>query len=329
MLVRGATTLGEGFHRRRGEPHAEVEALRAAGPENVAGATAYVSLEPCDHEGLTPPCSRALIEAAVARVVVGAPEPHGKASGGAARLRAAGIAVEFADDMWAHDLVEDFRIAGAAQRPYVRVKMAASLDGYVAAHPGAHWLTGDRAREFVRELRASYDAVMVGAGTVRADDPQLTVRPPRARRKPYVRVVACGREAPPATRRIFALEEGYAPTIVLAPAGARERFAPLEAAANVIYAGAADAQTLDLAAGLEALKATGISSVLCEGGPTLAGALLEARLADRLDWLVAPVLLAGERAVPAVAGKAATAASFRFDRAERLGDDVWLSAALR
>jgi diaminohydroxyphosphoribosylaminopyrimidine deaminase/5-amino-6-(5-phosphoribosylamino)uracil reductase len=331
VVVHGSRTLGEGFHHARGEAHAEVEALRAAAGSDLRGATLYVSLEPCDHTGLTPPCTRAVIEAGVARVVIGAPDPNPKTAGaGVARLRAAGLAVEVCDDAWALALIEDFTVAVRSPRPYVRLKLAASLDGYVAPEPGSSWLTGAGAREYVRELRAAHDAVLVGAGTVRIDDPQLTVRPPRARRRPYVRVVACEREPVPAERRMFAGQEGYARSVVLAPAGLRERFAPLEAVADVLYAGEPGARELDLAAGLAALKSYGVASVLCEGGPTLAARLLARGLVDRLDWLLAPVLLRNARAVPVLgdADVRAGLAAIRFERVERLGEDLLVSARL-
>jgi diaminohydroxyphosphoribosylaminopyrimidine deaminase/5-amino-6-(5-phosphoribosylamino)uracil reductase len=352
VIVRDGRTLGEGYHLRRGEAHAEVEALRSArvaggGADGVdlRGATAYVSLEPCNHHGLTPPCSEALIAAGIARVVVGVVDPDPRtAGGGIARLRAAGIEVEVAGDQAARSSIEAFAVALGRERPYVHLKLAVSLDGYVAPAPGAHWLTGEIARDYVRELRASYDAVMVGAGTVRSDDPLLTVRPPRTRLRPYVRVIAC-EEAPisPDRRVLFDPQQGegvnYARTLVLAPAGARAAFAALEASApfakpragaEVVYIGPPDARTLDLAAGLAELKSRGISSVLCEGGPTLAARLLAERLVDRLDWLVAPVLLANERAVPALRGADLSSAAhgWRFDCVEYLGDDLRLSALL-
>jgi diaminohydroxyphosphoribosylaminopyrimidine deaminase/5-amino-6-(5-phosphoribosylamino)uracil reductase len=344
VIVRAGRTLGEGYHHRRGEPHAEAEALRSAGGD-VRGATAYVSLEPCNHHGLTPPCSEALIDAGISRVVIGVADPNPRtAGGGIARLRAAGIAVELACDPWARAAVEAFSFAIACERPYVHLKLAVSLDGYVAPAPGAHWLTGEIARDHVRELRASYDAVLVGAGTVRSDDPLLTVRPPRSRLRPYVRVIACeDAPIPPDRRVLFDPRQGagvtYARTLVLAPAGARAAFAALEASAafakprasaELVYIGAPDARTLDLAAGLRELKARGIASVLCEGGPTLAARLLAQRLVDRLDWLVAPVLLANERAVPALRGADLSSAAhgWRFDCVEHLGDDLRLSALL-
>jgi diaminohydroxyphosphoribosylaminopyrimidine deaminase/5-amino-6-(5-phosphoribosylamino)uracil reductase len=334
VLARGATTLGEGFHHVRGAPHAEIEALADASARgnDVRDATLYVSLEPCDHSGLTPPCSQAVLDAGIARAVIGTRDPNPKASGGIERLEAAGVAVDVADDPWARAIVEDFVLAVEhRQRPYVRLKLAASLDGFVAPRAGErHWLTGQEARDLVRELRAAYDAVLVGAGTVRIDDPELSVRPPRSRRKAYVRAIACEDAPVPLERAIFGELEGYARTIVLAPAGLRERFATLEATADVVYvasaAEGAGATTLDLRAALEALRARGISSVLCEGGPTLAGRLLEADLIDRIDWLLAPALLGGPEAVPAL-GKAQLGATLRFDSVDRLGPDIHISAS--
>jgi diaminohydroxyphosphoribosylaminopyrimidine deaminase / 5-amino-6-(5-phosphoribosylamino)uracil reductase len=325
VLVRDGTTLGEGFHHRRGAAHAEVEALRAAGGD-AAGATLYVTLEPCDHAGLTPPCAPAVVSAGVTRVVVGALDPNPRtAQRGVARLRAAGIVVDVVDDPEALRLIEPFAVAVRAGRPFVTLKMAASLDGFVAPRRGAHWLTGDAARTFVRELRAAHDMVLVGAGTVLADDPQLTVRPPHARAVAYRRGVVCdGRPLPP-ERRVFAEEEGYAPTVVLA-AGPRALFGQLERVAEVAYIGAEDAPAVDLLGGLRALRERGVSSVLCEGGPRLAARLLAAGVVDRLEWLSAPRVLSGPDAVPALGPGAALDVGWTIDAVERLGDDVRLSA---
>jgi len=312
----------------RGMPHAEVEALRDAATRgaDVRGATLYVTLEPCNHSGLTGPCAQAVLDAGIARVVVGARDPNPPAAGGAERLREASVPVVVADDAWCHTLIEEFVAAIGTSRPFLRLKLASSLDGYVAPKDGArYWLTGEPAREYVRELRSTHDAVLVGAGTVRVDDPQLTVRPAHARRKPYVRVVACEHAGVPLDRAIFAPVEGYAPTIVLAPAGLRAQFAPLEKIADVAYVGADDATALDLGAALETLRARGIASVLCEGGPTLAARLVAGDLVDRFDWLFAPTLLHRPGALP-VFGDAVGPASLRFDRVEILEPDVLLSA---
>ncbi|MGH7660517.1 MAG: bifunctional diaminohydroxyphosphoribosylaminopyrimidine deaminase/5-amino-6-(5-phosphoribosylamino)uracil reductase RibD [Vulcanimicrobiaceae bacterium] len=330
VIVRGETTLGEGYHRVRGAPHAEVEALheaRARG-HDVRGATLYVSLEPCNHHGATPPCTDAIIDAGVKRVIIGASDPNPKTNGkGLERLRDAGVDVAVVADPWSQRIIESFAVAIRTARPYVTLKMAASLDGYVAPQPGRHWLTGEAVRERVRELRIAHDAVMVGAGTVRVDDPQLTVRPAYGRRRPYVRIVVCEDAPVPPGARIFKAEPGYARTIVVAPGGVRDRFASLERVADCIFAG--DGERLDLSAALIALKEAGIASVLCEGGPTFAAGLLAQRLVDRLIWIVAPVLLAGEEAVPALARGADVALrGWHFEIVERTGEDLWLVAKL-
>jgi diaminohydroxyphosphoribosylaminopyrimidine deaminase/5-amino-6-(5-phosphoribosylamino)uracil reductase len=336
VIVRDGETLGEGYHHRRGEAHAEIEALRAAGARgaNVRGATIYVSLEPCDHQGSTGPCTLALVSAGLARVVIGARDPNPAAAGGAARLRAAGIKVDLVDDPVARALIERFAFTVAAALPFVTLKMAMSLDGAIAPRPGAPYaVTGPPALERVRELRYEHDAVMVGAGTIRIDDPQLTLRPHRTRRKPYVRVVVCESDTVPRDSRVFAPPAAapsgaYAPTVVLAPAGIRERFAALEPVADVVYVGGAAARTLDLGAALRALRGRGIGSVLCEGGPTLAGRLLEQRLVARVIWFIAPRFLHTSQAVPVLAGADLTRAidGWRFDRVERVGNDMLLSA---
>jgi diaminohydroxyphosphoribosylaminopyrimidine deaminase/5-amino-6-(5-phosphoribosylamino)uracil reductase len=338
VIVRDGVTLGEGWHHRRGEPHAEAEALRDVRERgaDTRGATAYVSLEPCDHHGRTPPCSDALIAAGVGRVVVGALDPNPKTAGaGVRRLRDAAIAVDVIDDPPAEALIERFRWTIAHELPYVTLKMAASLDGYVTPGRGVQfWLTGPLARERVRDLRVEHDAVMVGAGTIRIDDPQLTVRPHATRRKPYARVVVCETDAIPLESRVLAEPAdaphgAYSRTIVLAPAGARQTFAPLEAVADVVYLEDNTAGRLDLAAALRALRTREIATVLCEGGPTLAGRLLAGGLVQRLVWLVAPTLLRSDAAVPALTGAdLAGANGWRFDRIERVGDDMLLSADL-
>jgi diaminohydroxyphosphoribosylaminopyrimidine deaminase/5-amino-6-(5-phosphoribosylamino)uracil reductase len=337
VIVRDGRTLGEGWHHRKGEAHAEAEALaaaRAAG-EDPRGATMYVTLEPHDHESTVPPCSRALIAAGIGRVVVGALDPNERTHGrGIARMRDAGITVDVVDDPRSLALIERFRFTIANDRPYLTVKMACSLDGCVAPARATFAVTGDAARRYVHELRADHDAVMVGAGTVRVDDPLLTVRPHHTRRKPYVRVVVCETAPVPASSRVFATPAApagaYARTIVLAPAGAAPLFRELTDVAEVLFVGGPDERALDLRAALAALRAHGIASVLCEGGPTLAGRLLAHGLAQRVTWLVAPRFLQGPRAVPVLAGAdlASAANGWAFDRVERLGDDVMLSAPL-
>lgn len=283
----------------------------------------YVSLEPCLHAGRTPPCSDALLGAGVARVVIGALDPT--EHGGAALLRKRGVEIEVAGDTRAHDLVEVFGKTIGGKRAYVALKMAMSLDGYAASRAGVgERISGEDERLYVRDLRVLYDAVMVGAGTVRVDDPQLSLRPPATRLRESVRIVACERDAVPAESRIFVPLPGYARTIVLAPAGARARFRDLERVAEMLYVGENDARELAIEKALQMLHDRGIMSVLCEGGPTLAARLISAGLVDRLYWAISPVLLHSESAVSVLGGEYADGSprALRFDRIERLGNDA-------
>ncbi|MBV8531193.1 MAG: bifunctional diaminohydroxyphosphoribosylaminopyrimidine deaminase/5-amino-6-(5-phosphoribosylamino)uracil reductase RibD [Candidatus Eremiobacteraeota bacterium] len=324
LLVRDGRLVGEGYHHRAGESHAEANALRNAGAE-ARGATLYISLEPCGHVGRTPPCSQALIDAGVARVVAGTLDPT--EHGAAMQLRRSGIDVIVADDPTARDLIEIFTRTSATDRPYVALKMAMTLDGVVARRPGIRERLGSEGEDrYVRDLRIGYDAVMVGAETVRIDDPQLTVRPLHDRLRPYVRVVACESDAVSSQRRVFAPSDGYATTIVLAPAGLRERFDGLRDVADLLFVGEPDAVTLELGQAMKALRGRGLFSILCEGGPKLAGSMIAAHQVDRVYWAIAPRFLRSEEAVPVLAGDLDV--RLNFDRVERAGDDVILSATL-
>jgi diaminohydroxyphosphoribosylaminopyrimidine deaminase/5-amino-6-(5-phosphoribosylamino)uracil reductase len=327
VIVRDDRLVGEGYHHRAGDAHAEPIALARAGPQ-ARGATVYLSLEPCGHVGRTPPCTRALIEAGVARVVAGTLDPTDH--GGSAQLREHGIDVIIANDAAARDLIESFSRSMQSQRPYVALKMAMSLDGLVSSRKGLRERIGSTAEErYVRELRTVYDAVMVGAGTVRIDDPQLTVRPPHDRTRPYVRIVACQSEPLAAESRVFArAPNGYAKTIVLVPAGLRDRFVALSEVADVLDIGASDAVVLDLAEAMKVLHARDITSVLCEGGPRLAASLLAGNVVDRVYWAIAPRFLNGPAGVPVLSGPDPTDVRVRFDRVEPIGPDVILSGTV-
>ncbi len=326
VVARDATVLGEGYHHRAGEVHAEVNALAQAG--DASGATLYVSLEPCNHAGKTPPCTLAILRSGVSRVVVGTADPTSYGGGGAQALRESGVCVEIIEDDAARELIAIFARSCESRRSYVALKMAMSLDGYVASRPGvAEWITSEEERLYVRDLRYAYDAVMIGAGTVRIDDPQLTVRPVAQRLRDFVRIVLCETEGVPMDRRIFAPVPGYARTIVLAPAGARARFSALEGVGDVLYVGEPDDGELDLERALQALHARGIASVLCEGGPTLAARLIAHGLVDKIYWAIAPIVLHGETAVSVLAGteRDGSPRRLRFERLERVGNDAMLS----
>jgi diaminohydroxyphosphoribosylaminopyrimidine deaminase/5-amino-6-(5-phosphoribosylamino)uracil reductase len=260
LLVREGELVGEGWYAGRGSPHAEVAALESAG-ERARDATLYVSLEPCSHHGSTPPCADAVVEAGVARVVAAVGDPNPKVNGGGfERLRAAGIDVEVADLWEARVQNEAWRVWIASGRPFVTYKVATTLDGRVTV-PGSRWVSGEASRRRVHELRAAVDAVAVGMGTVRADDPALTAREVGAVEQP--RRLAFGR-------------------------GPLPQGSDLE-----LHSGPLEDE-------LWALGAEGVRSLLLEGGPTLASAFLAADLVDKLLVFVAP-RLAGEGEGPIAA----------------------------
>lgn len=291
VLVRDGRVVGEGWHERAGGPHAEVHALAAAGSE-AAGATAYVTLEPCCHHGRTPPCADALIAARVARVVAATRDPDPRVAGrGLAALAEAGIPVECG-------LCEDEALvvnAGFVSRvtrgrPYVRVKVAASLDGATAMESGeSRWITGEDARADVQELRADASAILTGAGTAVHDDPRLTVRLASAGWVPPLRVVVDGALRLPPSARMLG-EPGC--TLVCTTSDDAARAAALRAAgAEVVRCPESAGGGVALDAVLRLLAERGVNDVLVEAGATLNGALLAAGLVDELIVYLAPRLL--------------------------------------
>jgi diaminohydroxyphosphoribosylaminopyrimidine deaminase/5-amino-6-(5-phosphoribosylamino)uracil reductase len=342
VLVRDGRVVGEGFHQAAGGPHAEALALAAAGAA-AAGATCYVTLEPCAHHGRTPPCADALVAAGVARVVAAMADPDPRVDGaGLARLRAAGVEVvtgpgaEAAATQNAAYLTH--RRLG---RPRVTLKAAASMDGKVAAPDGtSQWITGPDARADGHRLRAEADAVLVGAGTALADDPRLTVRlPGHAGRQPLrVLADATGRVGPGGH-----LFDGEAPTLVAttpaAPAAAVDAWKAAGAevlicAEQTVMVGGALAappvgQGVDLEELARALGERGVLELMVEGGPRLQASLWAAELADRLVWYLAPLAIGGQAAPGLLGDGAATLAGarrLRLASVDRLGDDLRLIA---
>jgi diaminohydroxyphosphoribosylaminopyrimidine deaminase/5-amino-6-(5-phosphoribosylamino)uracil reductase len=285
VVVRDGEVVGEGWHERRGGPHAEVAALAAAG-ERARGGVLYVTLEPCRSFGSTPPCTQAVLDAGVARVVAGALDPNPAAGGGLAELRAAGVAVELADGelaLRARRQNEAWRTWIVTGRPFVSYKAAVTLDGRVTV-PGSRWVTGEESRRRVHELRAASDAVAVGMGTVRADDPRLDARGVGAPRQP--RRLAFGRGPLPAGSELELL-----------PGFLEEE--------------------------LERLGTEGVQALLLEGGPTLATAFFRADLVDKLLLFVAPVVAgSGLRFL----GDVDAPVDLLGLESERVGEDVLLTA---
>ena len=320
VLAHGDEVIGEGWHQRKGGPHAEVFALQAAG-ERARGATAYVTLEPCAHHGSTPPCADALVAAGVGRVVCAMRDPFPQVDGaGFDRLRAAGIAVECGlMEAQARELNRGFLSRIERGRPWLRVKLASSLDGRTAMASGdSKWISGEAARRDVQQWRARSGAIVTGAGTVLADDPQLTVRLEDATEfVPPLRVVLDPGLATVARGRV---REGDAPTLYLhAPDTKPPRSMDAERAAVPVQGG-----RFDLDAVLALLAARGINEVQLEAGATLAGAFLSAGLVDELLLYIAPVLL-GERARPLFDGLHIDAMTERLQLqaidSRRIGDD--------
>ena len=311
VLVRGGRVVARARTALGGRPHAEALALLDAG-EAARGATAYVSLEPCNHHGHTPPCAKTLIEAGVARVVIGLTDPDPRTDGGGiTRLRGAGITVELAADPHAAEVAEGFVRRLRDGRPMVTLKLATTLDGRIATATGAsQWITGPAARRAAHALRANHDAILVGAGTVLADDPRLTCRLPGARARPLVRVIADSRLRTPGHAAILATARDQ-PTWFLTRASPNpDRLAAvLGAGAEVIETPSAPAG-IQLPAALSLLADRGITRLLVEGGAEIAASLLAENLVDHVAWFHAPAILGGD-GLPA-------AAAFGADTLERM-----------
>lgn len=328
VIVKDGRIVGRGWTQPGGRPHGETEALARAGAA-ARGATAYASLEPCCHWGKTPPCSDALIAAGVARVVVPIEDPDPRVrGGGVARLRAAGVAVTTGvGAAEASALNAGFLLRIGEGRPFVTLKLASTLDGRIATHTGeSRWITGPEARARSHLLRAENDAVMVGSNTALIDDPSLDCRLPGLGDRSPVRIVVDSRLRTPLTARLVA-DAGRIPTWMMTLAGndpaRREAF--LQCGVELVEVAAAPGEGIDLAAGLAALGARGLTRILVEGGAMLAASLLRAGLIDRMVWAHAPKLLGGD-AVPAVAGfgleRLADAPSFARESVEIAGADV-------
>jgi len=328
VLVKDGTVVGRGWTQPGGRPHGETEALARAG-EAARGATAYVSLEPCNHHGKTPPCSEALIAAGVARVVVACEDPDPRvAGGGVRRLREAGIAVDTgvcAEE--AYELNRGFFTRILHDRPLFTLKLATTLDGRIATHGGeSKWITGDTARAWGHGLRASHDAIMVGIRTALADDPELTCRLAGLEHRSPVRVIFDSRLRLPLTSKLAA-SAARVPTWLVTcvdPDPLRaEAFAGCGVQLIPVPPDGAGLPAPALAA--KALAARGITRVLVEGGATLAASLLRARLVDRVEWFRAARVIGGD-GIAAVAGfgvdRLAEAADFERVAVRRAGADV-------
>jgi diaminohydroxyphosphoribosylaminopyrimidine deaminase/5-amino-6-(5-phosphoribosylamino)uracil reductase len=330
VLVRDGVVAGQGSHVYAGKDHAEVLAVEEAG-ERARGSTVYVTLEPCSHFGRTPPCTDLLVRAGVRRVVLAATDPNPKVSGrGIEILRSAGIRVDtglMRED--ALDLIEPFACLATTGLPLVVSKVGMSLDGRIAAPRGKDlWITSPEGREFGQSLRLQLDAILVGIGTILADDPRLTYRGSRPKARPLIRVVLDSRLRTPLGSQILQ-SIPQAPVIIFcrgdAPAGRRNR---LEARGAEVIPVGQDGSGLDSRSILEELGKRNLPGILVEGGSEVHWSFLSAGLVDKFYFVIAPLVLGGKLAIPAVGGKGyptvAAAARFWIRRSFGAGPDLIL-----
>jgi diaminohydroxyphosphoribosylaminopyrimidine deaminase/5-amino-6-(5-phosphoribosylamino)uracil reductase len=341
VVAREERVLGEGWHREFGGAHAEVNAIEACGLEDLSDTTLYVSLEPCCHEGKTPPCTDAIIQSGIRRVVIASDDPTEKASGrGLGILRDEGVEVIVADGELAASarlLNQAFRKHARVGRPWVLFKSAMTLDGKVATRTGdSQWISGEDSRALAHRWRAEVDAVIVGIGTALADDPQLTARPEgelaELSHQPHRVVFDTLARLPPSSRLVRAATE-IPLSVVVSRAAARADADALEAAGAQVLVATGENEPARVRSALEQLGSLGICSALLEGGPHLAGAFLDAGEVDEVRLFLAPLVLGGSSARDPLEGMGVERISeamraLSFD-CERVGDDLLISARLR
>jgi diaminohydroxyphosphoribosylaminopyrimidine deaminase/5-amino-6-(5-phosphoribosylamino)uracil reductase len=340
VIVKDGAVLGEGFHAAYAGPHAEVAALADCDGADTRGATLYVSLEPCCHQGHTPPCTDAILKAGIARVVVGSDDPTEKASGrGLGILRDEGVEVAVAEGepaARARLLNQPFRKHARTGRPFVRFKSAMTLDGKVATSTGdSKWISGEASRRLGHLWRAECDAVACGIGTALADDPLLTARDvPDAQDPRQPRRVIFDSEARlPVDSQLVRGAAEVPLTVVVSRAAPRTATDALEAAGAEIIVATGENEPARVRSALAQLGAAGITSVLLEGGPHLAGAFLDAGELDEIRLFLAPVVLGGSTARDPIEGEgveriAAATRALTLD-CQRVAEDILVTARLR
>jgi diaminohydroxyphosphoribosylaminopyrimidine deaminase / 5-amino-6-(5-phosphoribosylamino)uracil reductase len=305
VVVKGGMVVGRGYHRRAGLPHAEVEALRSAG-DSARGADLYVTLEPCNHHGKTPPCTRAILAAGVRRVIIAARDPNPQVTGGGAEfLTAHGVdVVAGVLDAEARRLNEAWIHWLNTGRPWVVAKAACSLDGKIATVGGeSQWLTGEAARGLGHRLRHRLDAIVVGIGTVLADNPQLTARRPRGRGADPIRVVLDSRLRLPLTSRLLSLDSPALTWVATTNQAPRDAIRALEDRGAQVLVLPADAGRVALPALLQELAARQVQSLLVEGGAETLGTFFDQRLVNQFYFFYAPKILGGQKAPGMVGGQ--------------------------
>jgi diaminohydroxyphosphoribosylaminopyrimidine deaminase/5-amino-6-(5-phosphoribosylamino)uracil reductase len=334
VVVKNDRVVGRGFHRAVGRPHAEVEALRIA-KDAARGADLYVTLEPCNHHGRTPPCTEAILAAGVRRVIMATRDPnHRVAGGGAEFLTANGVEVRTGlleaearrlNEAWFHWM--------ATGRPWVMAKAACSLDGKIATVGGeSQWLTGEAARGYGHQLRHRVDAILVGIGTALADDPQLTPRLPRGKSKDPIRVVLDSRLRLPPSARMLQMDSNAPTWIATTSQAAGETIRALEDTGAQVLVAPTEGGRVSLPALLELLGERQVQSLLVEGGAETLGSFFDQRLINQFFFFYAPKILGGQKAPSAVGGHGVThlgkAHIARHLTVRRLGVDLLVSGYL-
>jgi len=337
VIALDGEVVAEGFHREFGGAHAEVEAIHAAGDRELTGATMYVSLEPCCHQGKTPPCTDAIRAAGISRVVVASEDPSEHASGrGLGILRDEGIEVSVAEGELASRarlLNQPFRKHARTGLPWVLFKSAMTLDGKVASRSGdSKWISGETSRYRAHRWRAQCDAVVVGIGTALADDPQLTARVPGVKRQPR-RVVFDSVARLPLSSKLVRDALRVPLTVVVSRAAPRAATDALQAHGAEVIVAPGENESARVRSALDQLGAAGIASILLEGGPHLGGAFLEAGEIDEIRLFLAPIVLGGRTARDPLGGEGveriADAVKALTLGCERVGEDLLISARLK
>lgn len=335
VLTKGGLIAAVGWHKGPGLPHAEVEALHQALEKgwDLTQLTLWVTLEPCNHQGRTPPCTQAILQAGIPRVVIGTLDPNPDvAGGGADRLQRHGVEVIVGEEEQScRDLIADFRAWTIEQRPLVRLKLATTLDGRIATRNGhSAWVSGEVARQRVHAMRAESQAVLVGGQTLQADDPQLTNRSERGERQPWAVVIT--RKMPSADADLFLLQKRPLELVILTS----EENADSNTAQKLRHKGVqvyglstVENGGLDIRAGLQILhKKLGCTELLCEGGGRLGMSLVQAYCVDELHLVVAPRILGDEQAVSVFSGRKVLqmdeSVNWRLISHEQVGEDLWL-----
>jgi diaminohydroxyphosphoribosylaminopyrimidine deaminase/5-amino-6-(5-phosphoribosylamino)uracil reductase len=334
VVVKNGKVVGRGYHHAAGKAHAEIEALEDAGI-NAMGATLYVNLEPCNHTGRTPPCTRRIVQAGIRRVIMAMADPHTKAGGGAAFLRQNGVDVlSGVCEKQATRLNEAFVKYVSTGRPFVILKCAATLDGRIATRTGdSRWVTGEKARRFVHRLRHAVDAILVGIGTVRADNPRLTARLGTQKAADPIRIVLDTDLSISPGARILALDSEADTILIAGKKAARKKRKQLQREGVRIIEQPLKKGRLDLKSLINRLGSEGITSLLIEGGSTVLASALNSDIVDKVLFFYAPKILGGDDGMPVCRGSGPAlmkdSIQLKHIRVQRFAEDVMIEGYIR